>query len=31
MGPSNKLTPSSIDKFTDEHFPDWLEQKVGTS
>ncbi|RCV11029.1 hypothetical protein SETIT_2G155400v2 [Setaria italica] len=28
MGPSSNLTPCSIEKLTDEHFPDWLEQKV---
>jgi len=28
--PSINLTPSAIEKLIDDHFPDWLEQKVST-
>ena len=28
--PSTNLTPSTIEKLLDDHFPDWLEQKVST-
>ncbi|KAG2656472.1 hypothetical protein PVAP13_1KG086577 [Panicum virgatum] len=27
-GPSTSLTPSTIEKLINVHFPDWLEQKV---
>nr|TKW21482.1 hypothetical protein SEVIR_4G121800v2 [Setaria viridis] len=28
LGPSSNLTPCSIEKLTDEHFPNWLKKKA---